>query len=146
MHTTNYPFIILRVLAIDIQTEKKAEAGYSEFWAPIREGDGLFAGKPVLIQNEGWITKGVKGVSISLNILNHNCSVRLNFIGENKVERRDEVMQLFPKSDYNYEYRVSPKEANVIFPVLEKGKRDPEHWPEIREKLVSYGYRHLQQD
>ena len=24
--------------AIDIQTEKKAEAGYSEFWQPIREG------------------------------------------------------------------------------------------------------------
>ena len=125
--------------AIDIQTEKKAEGGYSEFWAPIRDGNGLFAGKPVLIQNEGWITKGVKGVNISLNLLNHSCSVRLNFTGENKVERRDEVMQLFPKSDYNYEYRVSPKEANVIFRVLKRGKRDPEHWDEIRKKLVNMG-------
>ena len=127
--------------AIDIQTEKKAEGGYSKFWQPIRDGElgELFAGKPVLIQNEGYITKGVKGISISLNLLNHSCSVRLNFTGENKVERRDEVMQLFPKSDYNYEYRVSPKEANVIFPVLDKGKKDLDEWDEIRKKLVGLG-------
>ena len=127
--------------AIDIQTERKTEAGYSEFWAPIRNGEfgELFSGRPVPISNDGWITKGVKGVNISLNLLNHSCTVRLNFTGENKVERRDEVMHLFPKSDYNYEYRVSPKEANVIFPILEKGKRDQEHWSEIREKLVAMG-------
>ena len=55
------------------------------------------------------------------------------------MERRDEVMQLFPKSDYNYEYRTSLKQANVIFPVLEKGKKDPEHWPKIRAELVAMG-------
>ena len=66
-------------------------------------------------------------------------SVRLNFAGENKVKRRDEVMQLFPKSDYNYEYRISPKEAKVQFPVLDKGKNDRDDWDEIREKLVAMG-------
>ena len=127
--------------AIDIQTEKRIEGGYSEFWTPIRNGEfgELFAGKPVLIHNEGWISKGIRGVNMSLNILKHSCSVRLNFTGENKVERRDEIMQLFPEADYKYEYRVSPKEANVIFPALDKGKKDPEHWPEIREKLVAMG-------
>ena len=65
--------------AIDIQTEKRVEGGYSEFWAPIRAGElgELFAGKPVLIRNEGWISKGIRGVNMSLNILKHSCSVRL---------------------------------------------------------------------
>ena len=127
--------------AIDIQTEKKAETGYSEFWTPIRQGKlgELFAGKPVPLSNDGWITKQVRGVSISLNLLNHSCSTRLNFTGKNKEERRDEVMVLFPKPGYNYEYRVSPKEANVIFPVLDKGKKDQDDWTEIREKLVAMG-------
>ena len=41
--------------AIDIQTEKHPEVEYSEFWAPIRNGEfgKLFAGKPVPIRNEG---------------------------------------------------------------------------------------------
>lgn len=127
--------------AIDIQTEKKTEGGYSEFWAPIRAGElgELFAGKPVLIRNEGWISKGIRGVNMSLNILKHSCSVRLNFTGENKVERRDEIMQLFPEADYKYEYRVSAKEANVIFFVLDKGKDNRDDWDEIREKLVAMG-------
>ena len=43
---------------IDIQTERKAEAEESEFWAPVRGGElgELFAGKPVPISNEGWIS------------------------------------------------------------------------------------------
>ena len=125
--------------AIDIQTERKAEGGYSEFWTPIRDGDGLFAGKPVLIQHEGSITKQIKGVGISLKFLNHKCYVQLTFIGENKVERRNEVMELFSESGYNYQYRVSAKEANVIFPILNKGKNDQNDWDEIREKLVAMG-------
>ena len=127
--------------AIDIQTEKKTEVGYSEFWTPIRQGKlgELFAGKPVPLSNDGWITKQVRGVIVSLHLLNHSCSARLNFTGENKVERRDEIMQLFPEADYKYEYRVSPKEANVIFPILDKGKNDSDDWDEIREKLVAMG-------
>ena len=44
---------------IDIQTERKAEAEESEFWAPVRGGElgELFAGKPVPISNEGWISE-----------------------------------------------------------------------------------------
>ena len=93
--------------AIDIQTEKKTEGGYSEFWAPIRQGKlgELFAGKPVPLSNDSWITKQVRGIIVSLHLLNHSCSARLNFTGENKVERRDEVMGLFPKS--GYELRIS---------------------------------------
>ena len=90
--------------AIDIQTEKKAETGYSEFWAPIREGDGLFAGKPVLIRNDGYISKSTRGVDVYLHLTNHQCYIRLWIQGENRLERRAKVMALFPESDYTYEY------------------------------------------
>ncbi len=50
--------------AIDIQTEKTGEK-YSEFWEPIRQGDGLFSGKPVPLRDEGWICKTIRGVDIS---------------------------------------------------------------------------------
>ena len=45
---------------------------------------------------------------------------------------------LFPKSEYDYEYKESPK-IRVIFPVLDKGKKDRDDWDEIREKLVNMG-------
>ena len=55
------------------------------------------------------------------------------------MERRDEIMELFPESDYSYKYRDSAKSVSVIFPVLDKGKTDEDDWPEIREKLVTTG-------
>ena len=48
-------------------------------------------------------------------------------------------MALFPESDYSYEYKNSPKEIKVQFPVLDKGKNNRDDWPEIREKLVNMG-------
>ncbi len=55
--------------AIDIQTERQAEAGESEFWAPIRRGEfgELFAGKPVPVGEDGWISKQIRGVEIILS-------------------------------------------------------------------------------
>ena len=125
--------------AIDIQTEKKAEVGYSEFWAPIRTGDSLFAGKPVPIRNEGWIPKDIRTIGVNLHLNNHDCYVLLIFKGSNPKERRNKVMTLFPKPDYSWEYKSSPKETKVKFPVLGKGKKDRDDWDEIREKLVSMG-------
>ncbi|RKU16597.1 hypothetical protein C6501_05385 [Candidatus Poribacteria bacterium] len=127
--------------AIDIQTEKHPEVGYSEFWAPIRNGDfgELFAGKPVPLSNEGWIKKNIRNVGISLYITNQRCYIQLYFRGENPLERRDSVMELFPESDYSYDYNDSPKQIRVQFPVLNKGKNDRDDWDEIREKLVNMG-------
>ena len=125
--------------AIDIQTEKKAEAGYSEFWAPIREGDGLFAGKPVLIRNDGYISKSIRGVDVYLHLTNHQCYIRLWIQGENRLERRDKVKELFRESNYEYKDKDTKMFATLIFPVLNKGRKDPEHWPEIRQKLVDKG-------
>ena len=70
--------------AIDIQTEKKAEGGYSEFWAPIREGKlgELFKGKPVPIRHEGWISKYIRNIGVLLFITNQRCYVQLYFAGE----------------------------------------------------------------
>ena len=48
-------------------------------------------------------------------------------------------MALFPKSDYDYENTDNSTEIRVKFPVLDKGKKDRDDWPEIREKLVSMG-------
>ena len=121
--------------AIDIQVEKKAESEYSEFWTPIRR-EGRFAGKPVLVRNEGWIQKRVKGVILVLNLLAHRSYIKLHFDGE---EHKNKVMELFPKSEY--EYIEPPDSSSVEFPVLDKGKRDKDDWPEIREKLVNMGTR-----
>ncbi len=125
--------------AIDIQTEKKAEAGYSEFWTPIREGNGLFAGKPVLIRNDGYISKSTRGVDVYLHLTNHQCYIRLWIQGENRLERRDKVKELFRESNYEYKDKDTTMFATLIFPVLNKGRKDPEHWSEMQEKLVNMG-------
>ena len=129
--------------AIDIQTEKKIEAGYSQFWQPIRDGElgELFAGKPVPLSNDGWIGKAIRNhnIGVWLRLTNQRCYVQLYFQGADPKERRNEIMTLFPESDYDYEHKDTPKEIKVQFPVLDKGKNDQDDWDEIREKLVSRG-------
>jgi len=111
---------------------------FSEIWAPIRK-EGLFKGKPVPIKDEGWIGKGIKGINIILRLRNHECSVLASLRGPDRKNRRNKVAKLFPKSKYEYEVKESPKFATIEFPVLDKGKKDREDWPEIREKLTSLG-------
>ena len=125
--------------AIDIQTEKKAEVGYSEFWAPIREAEGLFKGKPVPVKDERLLDKWVRGVQMTLRLNKQNCSIRLRFQEVNRLERRDKVMELFPKSEYTYEYKQAAQSVSVVFPVISKGIEDRDDWDEIREKLVAMG-------
>ncbi len=127
--------------AIDIQTEKHPIVGYSEFWEPIRNGKfgELFSGKPVPIRDEGWIGKSIRNIKVNLFINKKNCYIQLLFTEDGRMERRDQIMQLFPESDYTWEYSDSPKEAKVNFPVIEKGRDDREDWDEIREKLVNMG-------
>lgn len=48
-------------------------------------------------------------------------------------------MALFPKSEYDYENTDNSTKIQVKYPVLDKGKKDRDAWPEIREKLVSMG-------
>ena len=124
--------------AIDIQTEKKAEIGYNEFWQPIRDGEygELFVGRPVY---SDWIGETINRIRIWLCFTNQRCYVQLDFRGENPSERRDEIMTLFPESEYRYEYRDTSKQISVRFSVLDKGKNDRDDWDEIREKLVSMG-------
>ena len=127
--------------AIDIQTERKAEGEESEFWAPIRRGEfgELFAGKPVRVGEDGWISKQIRGVEIILSFRKNRSYVSFACWGENRIERRDEIITLFPEADYNYNYHESPKRAMVRFHVINKGKDHPEDWDEIREKLVNMG-------
>ena len=113
--------------AIDIQIEN-AVVEYSEFWAPIRR-DGLFSGKPVPIRDDGWIGKTVRGVSLSLQLRKFYCCVGLQFQGETRLEDRAKVLQLFPKSEFNFECKDYPKSASVIFHVLDKGKENRDDWP-----------------
>ena len=127
--------------AIDIQTERKAEAGESEFWAPIRRGEfgELFAGKPVLIGDDGWISKQIRRVEIILNFRKNRSYVSFFCWRENRIERRDEIIALFSEADYDYYPRESAKRAGFEFHVINKGKDHPEDWDEIREKLVNMG-------
>ena len=124
--------------AIDIQTERKTGVEYSEFWEPIRES-GLFAGKPVPLRDESWIGKSVRGIGMNLRLNNHSCSVVLAFNGDNRLDRRSTVEKLFTDSDLEYSLHESPKIASILFPVLDKGKRDRDDWPEIRKELTSVG-------
>ena len=125
----------------DIQTERKAEGEESEFWAPIRRGEfgELFAGQPVLVGNDGWISKRIHGVEIILSFRKNRSYVSFLCTGENRIERRDKISALFPEADYDYSYRESTKRARVEFPILNKGKDHPENWDEIRQKLVTMG-------
>jgi len=112
--------------------------GFSEFWAPIRK-EGLFKGKPVPIKYDRWISKGIKGINISLNLHNHKCSIQLSLKGPDRKNYRDKVAKLFPKSKYEYEVRESSKFAIIEFPVLDKGMKDRKDWPEMRKELTKLG-------
>ena len=133
--------------AIDIQTERKAEVGYSEFWAPIRNGEfgELFAGKPMLVRkdgSDGSIGKRFRRVSLRLKLRQQRCYAQLYFSGADKSEKskhREMVMTLFPESDYSYEYREASQSISTVFPVLDKGKKNRDDWDEIREQLVAMG-------
>ncbi len=127
--------------AIDIQTEKKEDIVYSEFWEPIRQGKfgELFAGKPKSHHNQGWMGKTIRDIELWLRLLNSKSYIRLYFRGTNPSEQRDELMTLFQKSDYQCVYKDTERIITVIFPVLNKGKNDRDDWDEIREKLVNMG-------
>ena len=121
--------------------EKKPEVKQSEFWQPIRDGEfsALFAGKPVPVSNDGFISKHIRGVEIILSFRKNHSYVSFLCTGENRIERRDEIIALFPETDYDYSPHESPQRAGFRFPVINKGKDHPEDWDEIREKLVAIG-------
>ncbi len=125
---------------LDVRVERETSTEYSEFWAPIRK-QGLFAGKQVPINMAGAIGKTVKGkrVRLTLQLRKHRCYVQLSFKGENRLERRDDIVRLFPKPPCDYHVREARKSVSVIFPVLEKGKEDREDWDEVRDKLGTKG-------
>ena len=127
--------------AIDIQVGSTSDIEYSEFWEPIRRAEfgELFAGRPVPISNDRWISKSIRNIGVTLFLTNQRCYIQLYFQGKDRLERRDKVMALFPESDYLYEYNDSPKQIRVQFPVLDKGRNDQDNWDEIREELVNKG-------
>lgn len=138
---TQHLDIIAQPLKAEEDIEQKPEVKHSEFWAPIRDGEfgELFAGKPVPIRDENWIAKTIRNISVCLFLINQRCYVQLYFGGENRSERREKIMTLFPKSEYAYTYRDSPRETKVQFPVLDKGRKNQDDWDEIRKKLVAMG-------
>ena len=124
---------------LDIRVERETSPEYSEFWAPIRKQEGPFAGKQIPINRDGRIKKAVKGVRLILHLRKDCCYVRLYFRGENRLERRDDIVKLFPKSQYDYRLSEAPKYVAVTFPVLDKGRENRDDWDEIRDKLVAKG-------
>ena len=128
--------------AIDIQTERKIDTEYHEFWAPILQGKfgKLFAEELTSQRNDGWMKlKTIGDIEIWFNLVNQECYIQLHFYGENSSELRNKVVELFSKSDYDYEGTDTSTEIRVKFPVLNKGKNDRDDWDEIREKLVNMG-------
>ena len=129
------------IRTIDSQTERRAEGEESEFWAPIRRGEfgELFAGQPVPVGNDGYISKRIRGVELILSFRKDHSYVSFLCRGENRIECRGEIITLFPEADYDYYPRESPQRAGFGFHVINKGKDHPENWGEIREKLVTMG-------
>lgn len=113
----------------------ESSSEYSKFWEPIRR-ERLFQGKPV---HDPSFIKTINGIYLLPELRNHRCQIRMSFEGENRSERRAEIMKFFPESEYNYKYRESRSYASVIFPVLDKGIKDRGNWDEMRGKLVSMG-------
>lgn len=107
------------------------------FWGPIRR-EGLFAGKPVP-EDYGWISKTVRGIGISLELKNQDCSVAIYISGEDRLERRAKILSLLPADKYPLELIDGPKSAVARFTIIKKGRKDPEHWDEARKKLVALG-------
>ena len=125
--------------APDIQTEKLIDPEYKEFWEPILQSE-LFADKSASVDSDGWVGKTIHdNIEIWLRLSKQECYIQLYFYGADRVKSRNEVMELFSKSDYNYENTDISTETRVKFPVLDKGIKDRDDWPEIREKLVSMG-------
>ena len=125
--------------AIDIQSERKADAGYSEFWQPILEGKfgQLFVGNRVSQHANGWMGKKINDIELWLRLTNKKCYIRLYFLGVDGIENRNKLTPLF--QDLDYVNKDTERIKTIIFPVLNKGKNDRDDWDEIREKLVTMG-------
>ncbi len=130
-----------RTETVENDSEEVPAVKQSEFWQPIRAGEfgALFAGKPVPVRDDGWISKRIRGVELILSFRQDRSYVSFLCRGENRIERRDEIIALFPETDYDYSPHESPQRAGFRFPVINKGKNHPEDWDEIREKLVAMG-------
>ena len=125
--------------APDIQTEKIIDPEYKEFWEPILQSE-LFADKSAIVSGDGWRGKIIRDeIEIWLRLSKQGCYIQLYFYGADRTRSRNEVMELFSKSDYNYENADSSTETRVKFPVLDKGIKNRDDWDEMREKLVSMG-------
>ena len=106
---------------------------YTEFWEPIRsDRHNLFSGVPVSVSQ---VYKTNNGVELTLGINVSDCYIRLRF----RLERRDEVMELFSESEYDYRYSETERKAIMRFPVLNQGIEDRSAWPQMRDRLVGMG-------
>ncbi|MCL5029915.1 MAG: hypothetical protein M1480_12960 [Bacteroidetes bacterium] len=129
-----FSFIPIVQPAIDIQTER-GDSEYSEFWEPIR-AEGLFSGKPVPKRDEGWITKGVQGATLVLNVNKHSTVIKIDFKGEDRIEKRGKVFQILQELNYQMNNHETPRIAQIIIHVFDRGRADIESWDEIRNKLI----------
>ena len=125
----------------------QSQSGESEFWAPIRRDKrSIFSGQPKPDGNDSYIGKQVRGISVYLLLRGTYCAVKLQFRGEDKEERRDQVLELFPESEfpeskYGRIYREALKSVSVEFQGIEGGRQNPERWDTARSELVELGTR-----
>ena len=121
-------------------TSEETGDAYYDFWKPILNGElgELFAGEPKSHHSRDRL-KRVGDIELWLRITTRSSYIRLYFRGENPLAQRDELMQYFQTSDYNYQYKDTPNITTVIFPVSNNGINDRDAWDEIREKFVHKG-------
>lgn len=129
-----YSFIPIVQSAIDIQTER-SDIEYSEFWSPIR-AEGLFAGRPVPKRDEIWISKGVQGASLILNVNRNSTNIKVEYKKEDKVNKRDKAFLLLQELNFPMSKHDTPVFSQIIFPIINKGRANIDSWDEIRSLLI----------
>jgi len=132
-------FIPIEKPTIDIQTERK-NVEYSKFWAPIRES-GLFAGKPVPKRDEGWILKGIKGAGIILKVNKNYTEIIVEYKGSERIQKRDKLFPALNDIIDKLQKKETSKSAQILIPLIDKGRDDIDSWDEIRELMISTGER-----
>ena len=117
------------------------------FWQPIRDDENcIFAGKPVPPSNNYGIEKKIKGTNmyVRLQLRRDHASIRVKFDGEHSPSQIDMIKHRIPELPTpidEWEYHNRGDSVTVTIKVIDKGRKDRNHWDKIRQVLVEHGTR-----
>ena len=117
------------------------------FWQPIRDDENcIFAGKPVPSSNNYGIEKKVKGTNmyVRLQLRRDHASIRVKFDGEHSPSQMNIIKHMMPELPTTigeWDYHNRGDSVTVTIKVIDRGRKDRNHWDKIRQVLVEQGTR-----